>query len=129
MDHTTLVEADIRDGEIVLDALRQDEIQIGLVFWAKLSIYDGWKLFVMSPTFDGEPLLQGYVRTALALDGKFSFSKPPYIVLSSDDVFAEAVREEVRRWRWGGAVRIQEKQVGNRYVEDCYVYPVGEFIQ
>ncbi len=44
MDYETLVETDIEKGQRVIDALHDGEIDVDVAFWAKLSIYDSWRL-------------------------------------------------------------------------------------
>ena len=123
MDHESLVEANYAKGERVLQALSEDEISVELAFWAKLSIYDDWRLFVISPTLDRHPLLEAYGRVSLALDGKFIFSEPPVIVLRSNDPFPKSVLEEVRKHKDSHLIRLPGGQFGNRYIEEGYAYP------
>lgn len=122
MDTESLVES----GKKVLHALAEDHLHVQLAFWAKLSIYDDWKLFVTSPELDVKPILEGHLRVFTAIEPKFFFEQPPVILLRSEDPLARAMEDEVKTRGGNKPIRVVNKQMGNRYVEDCYIYAANE---
>ena len=129
MDYETLVETDIEKGQRVIDALHDDEIDVDVAFWAKLSIYDSWRLFVTAQSLDNKPLLEARAEASRAIDGKFAFSEPPVIVLRTSDPMAVAVREEAAKRKGTGPIRLPMRQFSNRFIEDGWVYRTGAVVQ
>src|SRR5947209_7599952 len=92
MDQTALVEARIRDGERLLEALAGAHFEVTMAFWLYSDESGDWRLYIASPAVDSEGSRKVYsaIRSVLKrLPADFS--------ISSLDIWAVGVNEPIVR--------------------------------
>ena len=122
MAGTVLVGFDVAAGQKVLDALSGDGIDISVALWARVSDYDIERLFIASPDFEHVSKLEAHARIEPIVQPQFSWSAPNVVILKMKDPFVVALRDLFAEAASVTGMRIGSQTIGNRYVEDAYVY-------
>ena len=125
MDKAVLVGPDLDKGSKIVQILDDAGLKVNVAFWALLSDYSDWRLFLASRKFDAIELAAAYGLLHKALDaGGISLRETPIIgIFHNTDPFIRALRKECRNARIGR--RLGPYMVGNRSVEDGYIYRVS----
>ncbi|MEZ2347703.1 hypothetical protein [Terriglobus sp. RCC_193] len=124
MAETTLVGFDVASGEKVLDGLREAGVRIAVALWAKTSDYDEPRLFIASPDFNSASKLEAYTRVDRAIQSKFVWSAPNIMVLPMTDPMIVVLQRLFGSTRSVSGMRLGGQMIGNRYLEDAYVYQI-----
>ncbi len=122
MADSTLVGFDVAAGDKVLKALDQAGIDLAVALWAKTSDYDEPRLFIASPAFDSDSKLEAHSRVANAVQPQFTWSAPNIVILRMRDRFVMSLRNIFGGTLSVNGMRLGGQSIGDRYVEDAYVY-------
>jgi hypothetical protein len=119
---STLVGFDVVAGHKVLHALDQAGIRIVVALWAKTSEYDEPRFFIASPDFHSDSKLSAHARVSNAVQPEFTWSAPNIVILRMNDPFIQSLRQMFGETTSVDGMRLGGQSIGNRYVEDAYVY-------
>jgi hypothetical protein len=123
MDKTALVGLDVEKGSKILTILDGAGLNIRVALWAFLSDYEDWRLILSSPKFDAEPK-GGYrlFHQALEAAGITLEETPLTMIFSANDRFIRDLRKKHAKAKRSEGIRIYVQNVGDRFVEEAYVY-------
>jgi hypothetical protein len=130
MDTPTLVRGLIEDGKEILEYLPQAGFEVAAAFWLKAWDGDQWHFYVVSPLAEREPFNEAFAKLFMLIRG---ISKPLLIdplevrLIGPTDPMAkdvvaiqtDAAGGESKPRRWSGG------RLGNRYVDEAYLYPLS----
>jgi hypothetical protein len=127
MVKTALVNADLERGRQVLDALDNAGIKVSVVLWAYLSEYEDWRLIFADPRLDAINIKKAYtlLNDAVTGAGMRIEDKPLFMVLSMSDTFIKNLRRMFGNTRSVDGMRLGGQLIGDRFVEDAYVYRIS----
>lgn len=125
MDKTALVSVEIEKGAELLDALDRAEVPVSIALWANLSEYGDWRFILADRHFDvPDPrTAYGSLHEPLSSAGLTPRNTPPILILPTSDSFIRELRRKYRKAKPQGA-RISGQLIGDRFVEDAYIYRV-----
>ena len=126
MDQAVLVNMEIQQGGEILRILDEAGLRISVALWALLGEYALWRLVLASRRFESGAL-KGHTLTneALRAAGFPLESKPPVLILPMSDPFIKALRGYFGKTRSVEGMRLGGQKIGNRWVEDAYVYRIS----
>ncbi|MCC6365876.1 MAG: hypothetical protein IT165_20360 [Bryobacterales bacterium] len=127
MDKTALVSVEISTGEQVLEILERANIKVSATLWAFLSEYSDWRLIVAARQFDTLPPRDAYrhLHELLAAGGLDVGNPPPIMILPVSDSFIKGLLRHFGKTRSVEGMRLGGQMIGDRFVEDAYVYRVA----
>lgn len=127
MDKTALVSVDLSRGLELLQALDGAGLHIHVALWAGLSEYEDWRLILAARKFDSLGIREAYrlVHDSLATQGFTAANTPSIMILPMADPFVKALRTLFGKTRSVEGMRLGGQMIGNRFVEDGYVYRIS----
>jgi hypothetical protein len=125
MARTSLVAPDLTVGAEMVSALEKSRIQVAVALWMLTDEYSDWKFVISSPDF--QDLHQSYsrIRTAAEQAGISYEQIPPVLVLMTTDSFIQSLRSIFAKTKNVLGMRLGGQTIGDRYVEDAYVYKIA----
>ncbi len=124
MDQATLVGFDLEAGTKILDALDAAKVKVAVGLWMLSPDYESWRLILSSPSLDQTHLLKAYEQVAEILHGRFTYTRPPILILSTKDLFIRELRRLFGKADDVSGMRLGGQTIGNRFISDAYVYRV-----
>jgi hypothetical protein len=124
MDQATLVGPDVNAGLEAVAALDAAQVKPVVALLALLPEYGEWWLVLSSPSLDQAHQLNAYRKVSEILRGRFVETLPPILIFPTKDPFIRELRmrfgkaQDVTGMRHGG------QKIGNRYIDNAYVYRV-----
>ena len=127
MGNALLVRIDLDQGAQILRILDEAGLKVLVALWVHLEEYTDWRLLLCSKRFDNAGPLEGYGILNAALDaaGFPMEKKPPVLILPMTDPLVRALRRYFGKARSVEGMRLGGQTIGNRRVEDAYVYRVS----
>ena len=127
MDKTALVDVEVDKGARILQILDDAGFEIKVALWAYLGDYEDWRLVLASRKFDAAGLRDSYGRLHKALDkaGIPLEQTPVVVILRIADPFVKALRRSFAKAKSIEGMRLGGQTIGNRYLDDAYVYRVS----
>jgi hypothetical protein len=127
MDKTALVSVEVERGAKILNILDHAGLQVKVAMWAFLGEYDEWRLVLSAPEFDDGMLQGAYGRLHKALSAAhFPLElTPTVVILRTSDPFIKALRKIFARAKSVEGMRLGGQTIGNRFLEDAYVYRIS----
>ena len=122
-----MVSLDINRGSEVLDALERAKLKVRVALWMFLSEYEDWRLVVSARQLDSLNLRDAYrlVNDTLAATGFTPEKTPPILILPMADPSIKELRRVFAKTRSVEGKRLGGQMIGDRFVEDAYVYRVS----
>jgi hypothetical protein len=133
-----MVNLNLSGGWRLINKLAERGFPITVAFWANLSEYEKWILFIASPLVDehGKQAAYGAVREAMDDDPEWEINPIRVTVLSAEDPMAKAAVDAVTPKVAAGASNPQkpnrrisryiERSLGGHYLEGAFIYPPWE---
>lgn len=127
MGQALLVGIDLERGSEILRILDQAGIRVSVALWAVLEEYNDWRLLLASRRLDANRLLESYglVNDALRAAGFPMEHKPSIVILAMTDPTVRELRRIFGKATNAEGMRLGGQQIGNRWVEDAYVYRIS----
>jgi hypothetical protein len=127
MDKAALVNIDVQRGAEILDALEGANVRVGVALWAYLSEYEDWRLVVSARRFDAMDLRDAYglIHDRLEEAGVTLEKTPPVMILPMSDPFIRELRRIFGKARSVDGMRLGGQMIGDRFVQDAYVYRIS----
>ena len=126
MGQALSVNIDLERGAEILRILDKADLQVSVALWILLEDYKNWRLLLASRKFDNAGPLEahGLANDALRAAGFQIESKPSVLILTMTDPFIRALRRYFGKTKNVEGMRLGGQQIGNRWVEDAYVYRI-----
>lgn len=122
MDQATLVGPDVAVGGEAVALLEQANIELVFAALVVFPEYGDWRLVLTSPSLDQTHLLKAHYRVAEALHGRFVYTLPTIMILTTRDPFVKELRRLYGKAKSVLGMRLGGQTIGNRFVSDAYVY-------
>lgn len=127
MDKTALVAVDLERGSEILVLLDRANVKVNVALWVFLSEYEDWRLVVSGRRFDALSLRDAYrlLHDTLAAGGITVEKTPPVMILPMFDPFVKGLRRIFAKTKSVEGMRLGGQTIGDRFVEDAYVYRIA----
>ena len=125
MDTNALVSLDLSAGAEVVSALERHGIHIEIAMWMVTPQYEDGRLVITSEDLPQNDILSDYEKVVAILREKFLRELPLFSILRPDDPFVKELRERFGQTRDAGGIRVSGESIGNRYIEDGYIYKIA----
>ncbi len=127
MVKTALVGPEIDRGAKLIEALDSAKLKVDVALWAVLPEYDDWRIFISSRHFDKLDLRQSYdlLQAAAATAGFTAYNAPPIMILPMSDPMIKDLRKRYAKVGNVEGMRPGGRMIGDRFVEDGYVYRIS----
>ena len=122
-----MVSFDIERGREVLDALDRTSVRVPIALWVYLSEYEDWRLVLSGRELAsvGPREAYGRVLDSLASAGFTPDRIPPLLVLPLTDPFVRQLRRVFGKAKSVEGMRLGGQMIGDRFIEDAYVYRIS----
>lgn len=124
---TVLVESDITLGNKVLDALAHAHIPVAAALWLYVPQVEEWHLIIATPLVDKKGPRSAYGEVWNILGSRNLLPDVPFrklFLVTSKSAFISGLRNKFRTTRSRFPSYLRSAYVGDRFVEDAYIYPV-----
>jgi hypothetical protein len=127
MDKTALVNIDIDRGAEVVELLDHAKIKVSVALWVHLSEYEDWRLVVSAREFNEGELRTAYrlLHDSLRAAGLTPGKTPELMILPMTDPFIKVLRRIFGKAKSFEGMRLGGQMIGDRFVEDAYVYRIS----
>ncbi len=127
MGQALLVNIDLDAGAEILRIVDKAGVRVTVALWVNLEEYSDWRLLVSSRQFDaiGRHKAAGSVFDALNAAGFPIERTPTILILPMTDPTVRALRRMFGKAKAVEGMRLGGQQIGNRWVEDAYVYRIS----
>jgi len=125
MDTNALVGLDLTEGAEVVSALEDHGIHIRVALWMITPQYEDGRLVIASEDLPQDDILKDYEKVVAILRQKFVRELPLFSILRLDDPLVQDLRRRFGDSRGLRGMRLGGQIIGNRYVEDGYVYKIA----
>jgi hypothetical protein len=127
MVKTALVGPEIERGSKLIASLDDAKTKVDVALWVVLPEYEDWRIVVASRYFDKLDLREAYglLHNAEIAAGFTPYNTPPIMILPMSD---STIKDLRRRFAKAGNVegmRPGGQMIGNRFIEDGYVYRIS----
>ena len=124
MATAALVDRDLEMGRRILAALAKAGIAVNVAFWAYVPQISEWQLFIATPLVDSKGQRSAYEQVLRALQNQGINGDLPWrriFLRSPKDRVLRSLREQSRNYTVE-TLRALNLPIGDRFVEDAYVY-------
>lgn len=127
MSQALLVNIDLDAGAEILRIVDKAGVNVSVALWVNLDEYSDWRLLMSSRQFDvaGPHKASGLVFDALNAAGFPVEKTPTILILPMADPTVRSLRRIVAKAKTVEGMRLGGQQIGNRWVEDAYVYRIS----
>jgi hypothetical protein len=121
-----LVNLDIENGKVVIDALDRVGKNPKVALWAKLPDYENWRLVLASDHFDQRSQLSGYSEIVDAMEkaGIPVHRQPSIFMRPMNNPMIQALRKVFASAKDTYGMRLGGQTFGDKYLEDAFVYRI-----
>ncbi|HYW41378.1 MAG TPA: hypothetical protein VE959_00895 [Bryobacteraceae bacterium] len=122
-----MVNLDITRGSELLDTLERAKLKVSVALWMYLSEYEDWRLVVSTRQFDSLDLRAAYrlLNDSLAAAGFTPEKTPPIMILPMADPLIRELRRLFGKTKSVEGMRLGGQMIGDRFVQDAYVYRIS----
>lgn len=127
MDKAALVSLDIERGREVIEALERAKRKVSIALWVYSPEYEDWRLVLSARQFDSLGPRGAYrlLHDSLAAAGLTPEKTPPVLILPTSDSFIRELRQLFGKTRGVEGMRLGGQMIGDRFVQDAYVYRIS----
>jgi hypothetical protein len=125
MDRNALVSLDLSEGAEVISALEDHGVNISLAMWMITPQYEDGRLFIASEDLPQDDILKDYEKVVGILREKFVRELPLFSILRLDDALVQDLRKRFGKSQGVRGIRLGGQIIGNRYIEEGYVYRIA----
>jgi len=130
MDKTLLVDKNIEDGKILLEALERTLAPLTGALWFYITDSDEWRLFLVSPLVDDK----GPKRTYALIQSVMARFEPPLgiplkhiSVLSPHNKLIQLLRTAIRTGPTDiSEIRFTHNTINNVFIDDALIYRLSD---
>jgi hypothetical protein len=126
MGQALLVNVDLDAGAEILRIMDRAGVKVGVAAWIVLDEYGDWRLLLSSRQLDaaGPGKASGLVFDALVAADFPVERTPTILILPTTDPTVRTLRRIFGKAKTVEGMRLGGQMIGNRWVEDGYVYRV-----
>jgi hypothetical protein len=124
MGTKSLVSLDISEGAEVVSALEKHGISLQVAVWMVTPEYEDGRLVIASEQLPSG-IREGYHKVVTILRETFVRALPLVMIMQPDDPFVLDLRRRYSKIPHVSGIRIGGGRIGNRFVEDGYVYKIA----
>lgn len=125
MDKAALVSLDVSQGAEVVNALEEGGIRLKAALWIVSPEYEDGRLVLSSDSLMGVDPLKDYERVVRTLRKSIQKVLPPLLILRTTDPFIKTLRKIFGKTKSVEGMRLGGQSIGNRYVDEAYVYKIA----
>jgi hypothetical protein len=127
MGQALLVSIDLDTGTEILRILDEASLKVSVALWVLLEEYTDWRLLLASRRLDAAGPLEahGIVNDALRAAAFPIENKPSILILPMTDPTVRSLRRIFGKTKSVAGMRLGGQQIGNRWVEDAYVFRIS----
>jgi hypothetical protein len=124
---TALVNIEIETGSEILQALDDADLKVHVALWVQLPDYEDRRLLLASRAFDNLPPFEAYglVNSTLRAANIQVERTPPILILPMTSAFIRGLRKIFGKTKSVEGMRLGGQTIGDRFIEDAYVYRIG----
>jgi hypothetical protein len=127
MDKTVLVDKEIEDGKLLIQALDKTSLPVEGAIWYYYVDSDEWRLLIVSTFVDKEGPEKAYTliqSTLKQFESSFSLSLSKISILSPTNRLIKLIRMAIRTGHGISGIRFSRNTINNIYIEDAYIYRI-----
>ena len=126
MAPAALVNLDIDDGKLVVDALDNAGKGPSVALWAKIPDYENWRLVLASDHFDQESQFDSYSEINEVMDraGLPIHRQPSVLLRAMSSPMIRELRNVFSRTADTYGMRLGGQRFGDKYIEEAFVYRI-----
>jgi len=124
MATTALVDRDLDTGRRILGALAKAGIAVNVAFWAYIPQISEWQLFIATPLVDSKGQRSAYEQVLRTLQNQGIDGDLPWrriFLRSPKDRVLKSLENQSKNYS-SEAFRVLNLPIGDRFVEDAYIY-------
>jgi len=125
MDKPTLVDADMKAGEALLNKLDETEFDVKAALWFYMSDPEEWRLILASPIVDSDGPKKAYekIQSELhGLDQGYELSLQNISLISPSDNLVKVLKSAVKTGKKISHIRFTRNVINGVFIEDAYIY-------
>lgn len=125
MDKPTLVDEDMKAGEVLLNKLDEAEFNVTAALWFYMQDSEEWRLILASPVVDTDGRKKAYetVQSQLKeLDGRYHLSLRNISLVSPADKLIKLLKSAIKTGEKISHIRFTRNVINNVFIEDAYIY-------
>jgi hypothetical protein len=125
MGKATLVDADMKAGEALLNKLDETKFDVKAALWLYMPDPEEWRLILASPTVDAEGPKKAYekVQSQLpGLDQGYELSLQNISLVSPSDNLIKVLKSAIKTGKKISHIRFTRNVINNVFIEDAYIY-------
>jgi hypothetical protein len=125
MDKPTLVDADMKAGEALLNKLDEIEFDVKAALWFYMQDSEEWRLIIASPIVDKDGPKKAYekVQSQLQeLNGRYKLSLRNIALVSPSDNLIKVLKSAIRTGKKISHIRFTRNVINSVFIEDAYIY-------
>jgi hypothetical protein len=125
MDKPTLVDADMKAGEALLNRLDETKFDVKAALWFYMPDSEEWRLILASPTVDAEGPKKAYEKVQSQLQGLdqgYELSLQNISLVSPNDNLIKVLKSAIKTGKKISHIRFTRNVINNVFIEDAYIY-------
>ena len=125
MDKPTLVDADMKAGEALLNKLDETKFDVKAALWFYMPDSEEWRLILASPTVDAEGPKKAYEKVQSQLQGLdqgYELSLQDISLVSPSDNLIKVLKSVIKTGKKISHIRFTRNVINNVFIEDAYIY-------
>ena len=127
MDKTATVSLDFARGSELIETLDRTKLKVDVALWAYLAEFEDWRLVIAARQFNPLGLRESYrlLHDSLVAAGFGRERTPTVMILPMADPLIRELRRMFAKTRSLEGMRLGGQLIGDRFVEDGYVYKIS----
>lgn len=120
-----MVEKDIADGRLLVEALDRSEFTLSGALWFYFSKDEEWRLLLVSPLVDEIGPRRSYIRIQSVIEGfppSFGISITRISVTSPKSKLIQLLKIAIRTGPGISEIRFSRNTINNVFIEDALIY-------
>jgi len=125
MGKATLVDADMKAGEALLNRLDETKFDVKAALWLYMPDPEEWRLILASPTVDAEGPKKAYEKVQSQLQGLdqgYELSLQNISLVSPSDNLIKVLKSAIKTGKKISHIRFTRNVINNVFIEDAYIY-------
>jgi len=125
MDKATLVEKEIADGKLLIEALDRANFTLSGALWFYFPKAEEWRLLLISPLVDSIGPRESYNRIQSVIEDlpqPFGISVIRISAISPKDRLVQLLKVAIRTGPGISEIRFSQNTINNVFIEDALIY-------
>jgi len=125
MGKATLVDADMKAGEALLNRLDETKFDVKAALWFYMPDSEEWRLILASPTVDAEGPKKAYEKVQSQLQGLdqgYELTLQNISLVGPGDKLIKLLKSAIKTGKAISHMRFTGNVINNVFIEDAYIY-------